>query len=313
MKRKKKSFDLLDTIAHLFHPRRSNNHRSKILHPEALFYFSLIVIGIFSLIQSLKFFPEFKDNVLGFSSDITTDKVVQKTNLEREKQGLSSLVYNEKLSQAALAKAQDMFSDQYWAHTAPDGLEPWDFISDVGYVYKVAGENLARDFETTDQMVKAWMNSPTHRANIMNGKFQEIGIAVIDGKLQGFETTLVVQMFGTAGTDVTQLTEKHKKSGIIPTKNMENIDSILLDKPAVLAGAFPERIFSEHSPIFSPLHLTKALFLAIIILIIMTLFYDSIVATHKNIDRMVGKNFAHIIFFSVIAFLLIFFKGGMVQ
>ena len=90
-----------------------------------------------------------------------------------------------------------MFTDQYWAHTAPDGTEPWTFMHQMGYQYVVAGENLARDFGQTDEMVSAWLASPTHRANIMNPKYQEIGIAVIDGVLEGYETTLVVQMFGT--------------------------------------------------------------------------------------------------------------------
>ena len=90
-----------------------------------------------------------------------------------------------------------MFNKQYWAHTAPDGKEPWDFMSEAGYSYQVAGENLARDFSTTSAMVAAWMASPTHRANIMNGRYTEIGIAVINGTLEGVETTLVVQMFGT--------------------------------------------------------------------------------------------------------------------
>src|SRR5258708_28336998 len=90
-----------------------------------------------------------------------------------------------------------MFANQFWAHVAPDGTSPWQFFKNAGYQYYSAGENLARDFSNTSDMMAAWMASPTHRANIVNGRFREIGVAVVDGRLLGSDTTLVVQLFGT--------------------------------------------------------------------------------------------------------------------
>jgi len=332
-RKKKSQSNLFETLSHLFHPRRSNNHRPHILHPEALLYLIIIIIGAYALLHTVKFFPSLKDSILGFASNITPSQVIELSNEQRAKSGLEPLTYNEQLSQAALAKAQDMFNDQYWAHTAPDGREPWAFIKDSNYVYSVAGENLARDFADTPTMLAAWMNSPTHRANIMNAKYEETGIAVVDGKLQGFETTLVVQMFGKPkGASVAQINDEaivqktapetisvlaQEPIEIKPITNENNekisIPTKIPQKQIILAGALvPIGSLSSH-PLFTPLQITKAIFLSVIILIIMTLAYDGLVVGHTRTARLVGKNFAHIVLFSFIAFLVVFFKGGMIE
>ena len=101
------------------------------------------------------------------------------------------------LTKAAALKADDMFSDNYWAHFAPDGTSPWYFYGKVGYSYTWAGENLARDFQTSAGVVAGWMASTAgHKENILNSNFTEVGVAVKNGVLQGEETTLVVQLFG---------------------------------------------------------------------------------------------------------------------
>jgi hypothetical protein len=89
-----------------------------------------------------------------------------------------------------------MFKNNYWAHVAPDGTEPWDFILGENYDYIYAGENLAKNFSTSGDVVEAWYNSPSHKENLINKNYTEMGFAVVDGKLNGYETTLVVQMFG---------------------------------------------------------------------------------------------------------------------
>ncbi len=185
------------TLAHLFRPGRSNNHRPRLLHPELLFILSFLVVvfGSAVYVEALRYQP--LENILGYASNINPDDVVRLTNAERAKQGLHELTFNSTLAAAAQAKGQDMFNNQYWAHTSPTGREPWDFMNESGYSYRVAGENLARDFMTTTAMIDAWMASPTHRANVVNSRYTEIGIAVINGNLQGVDTTLVVQMFGT--------------------------------------------------------------------------------------------------------------------
>jgi hypothetical protein len=89
-----------------------------------------------------------------------------------------------------------MFEDDYWAHVAPDGTQPWDFILGAGYDYVYAGENLAKNFNGSKEVVEAWYASESHRENLLNPNYEEIGFAVVDGILDGYETTLVVQTFG---------------------------------------------------------------------------------------------------------------------
>lgn len=101
-------------------------------------------------------------------------------NFDRHLYGLSPLRENYLLDRAAQSHAQDMVNRHYFAHNSPDGRTPWDFIVKEGYGYQTAGENLARNFTDLNKEEKAWMNSPGHRANILNPKFKEIGISVKD-------------------------------------------------------------------------------------------------------------------------------------
>ena len=174
-------------------PHPGGRGRAKLLHRKALgSYLFFFVVLLLTLANLDRRFP----GILGFATDISTGDIVSLTNEERAKHGRSTLKLNSKLSLAAEAKARDMFAKDYWAHNSPDGLEPWDFIDDTGYRYFSAGENLAKDFNHSNSVVRAWMDSSSHRENLLNGNFSEIGVAVVDGELDGFETTLVVQMFG---------------------------------------------------------------------------------------------------------------------
>ncbi len=128
---------------------------------------------------------------------VITATLIDLTNGDREQEHLGTLTYNETLTQAAQAKANDMASKGYFAHTSPEGLDPWHFMHEAGYEFQYAGENLAVNFSDSEDVVSAWMDSPGHRANILNGKFTEIGIATAVGEYKGKKTTFVVQMFGT--------------------------------------------------------------------------------------------------------------------
>jgi len=143
------------------------------------------------------YFSEGRLEVLGRVSNVSVSELLTDTNTERTAQSLPSLQLNEELSQAAFLKAKDMFANNYWAHTSPSGTTPWKWLADAGYSYDVAGENLAKNYPTADATVAAWMNSETHRANILNNRYQDIGFAVVDGMLDGRDTTLVVAYYGT--------------------------------------------------------------------------------------------------------------------
>lgn len=139
-------------------------------------------------------------NVLfGFSSAqaaYSADTLVAMTNSARASSGLGALSTNSKLVSAAYAKANDMLALDYFAHNSPDGKTPWDFIKGAGYNYTYAGENLAIGYTDASELFDAWMNSATHRENILSPNFREIGMAVVSGEYQGSDTLVVVQEFG---------------------------------------------------------------------------------------------------------------------
>lgn len=143
-------------------------------------------------------------NKSGLMGAIYSSVLVDSTNIDRKNVAkLDALTVNPLLVEAAQAKANDMASKGYFAHNSPEGLTPWYWIKGAGYNYLYAGENLAIDFEDSDDVERAWMNSPGHRANILNVHFTEVGIATAVGEIDGRKTTFVVQMFGSPRTTPT--------------------------------------------------------------------------------------------------------------
>ncbi|HVM58940.1 MAG TPA: CAP domain-containing protein [Candidatus Paceibacterota bacterium] len=118
-------------------------------------------------------------------------------NGDRTSYHAGTLTVNPTLVAAAQAKADDMAQKGYFAHTSPDGKDPWYWFQKAGYSFSYAGENLALDFSDSQDVETAWMNSPEHRANLLNPHFTEIGIATAQGTYAGHETTFVVELFGT--------------------------------------------------------------------------------------------------------------------
>lgn len=272
-------------LSRLFIPEESNNHRALILQPSFLGLFIAIYLLNQSLLQSLTIA---RPGILGYSSEITVDKVWTLTNSERQKQNLPTLQYNSILSESATAKAKSMFSENYWAHSSPSGKSPWDFFREAGYQYSVAGENLAKDFYDTEGLIKAWMNSPTHRANIVNDKYQEIGIGVVNGVLNGMKTTLVVQHFGTP-LDGRVLASAPPSS---PTDTVQNYG------PA-----------SSFKPI-NPTLISKTLGSLMFLIIIGVLIIDSYITLKNRTSRLTGSSASHVGFLLIILALLIFSRQG---
>jgi len=132
-----------------------------------------------------------------FSSAISAGNIISLTNESRVTDNLATLVENSQLDAAAQAKANDMLAKGYFSHNTPDGHTPWDFITQAGYNYISAGENLAVNFTQAENVEDAWMNSPGHRANILNNSYKDIGIGIAQGQYQGHEAIFVVQMFGS--------------------------------------------------------------------------------------------------------------------
>lgn len=296
---------------HYFIPQERNNHRATLLKPNFLLFFLVLYLFNQSVIKTL---VTFKPGILGYSSEITHQKVLDQTNNERKKAGLEPLQYSSILSNSARKKAEDMFKNDYWAHNSPQGKTPWTFFDNVGYKYSVAGENLAKDFYDTDSLMKAWMNSPTHKANIVHSRYKEIGIAVVNGTLGGVKTTLVVQHFGTPL--VTQATAP--KAATVH-KTSDEVKLIVASQPITQAAPITETIsqtvssnvLSENNQkLVSPLTISKIFSSVIFIVLVIVLFIDGFVTLKNNTRRLTGSTVGHIGFLLFIFLLMLYNQQG---
>lgn len=168
-----------------------------------------------------------------FASVLNTQNIVSLTNASRKDAGLRGLKISAKLESAAQQKAQDMLNNQYFAHNTPSNKTPWDFMTSVGYAYLFAGENLAVNFNSSEDVTNGWLTSPEHRENILSGKYTEIGVGIAHGKFLGADTTFVVQMFGKPlrSSAVATRTTTQKKVVRAGTKQKALLTS--LDEPMV--------------------------------------------------------------------------------
>jgi hypothetical protein len=182
-------------------------HLKNHLHPlggRIIFWnFVLLLLIKFVLPQSA-----FQSaSLLGLMPTFDSRGVIESTNEARAINNLPALKPNSKLDSAASEKLNDMATKEYFAHNSPSGVTPWYWIQTSEYKYSVAGENLAIGFFTAEDTVKAWLESPSHRANILNTQYQEIGVAVKGVEINGREGILVVQMFGKPSNQAVAITK----------------------------------------------------------------------------------------------------------
>jgi methylmalonyl-CoA mutase cobalamin-binding subunit len=166
-------------------PKRPPQHKKRIgqHHRQSKVYLKsywpylpmLLIVGVGLAINT----AWSTQSVLGSHSDFTSSALLESTNHQRLEAQESTLSLDPQLNAAAQAKAEDMAAKNYWAHNSPDGRTPWSFISAAGYNYQLAGENLAFGFSNASDTVSGWMNSPEHRANILNKDYQNVGFGVV--------------------------------------------------------------------------------------------------------------------------------------
>jgi len=175
-------------------PHKDNDHQPFILRKNATkFLIGLsIALELFALVLLLPVLPA----KLDFLASVLPGVLVAKTNEARLENNEDELTENKLLVLAAQLKANDMADKGYFSHVSPDGTTPWYWLGKSGYNYENAGENLAVNFVDSEDVHKAWMNSPTHRANILRNEYEEIGIATAKGQYKGKEAIFVVQYFG---------------------------------------------------------------------------------------------------------------------
>lgn len=175
-------------------PHEGNDHRPHLLRPRAVIFvcmLALIVESVF-LFGSSYIIPRSK--LFGV---ILVNALIDGTNHARITNNLSALRENPLLDAAAQEKANDMVTNNYFAHTSPSGLSPWYWFAKVGYNFTAAGENLAVNFSDSGDVTTAWLNSPEHRANILTAGYAEIGMATAQGEFQGHPAVFVAELFGT--------------------------------------------------------------------------------------------------------------------
>ncbi len=208
-------------LRHIFIAGDHNNFKPRLFTEAAALVVLALFIGAIAAVQGGSSIILKNQN---FFAEVYPSIVASLTNNGRTSVNLQPLTYNKTLELAAKHKVDDMIARQYFAHTSPGGKQPWDWIREAGYNYEYAGENLAINFSDSVDVYQAWMNSPGHRANILNKNFTEIGVATAKTIVDGKESVLVVEMFGRAKGSpapvaTTQPTQP-KKPVIEPSKDI---------------------------------------------------------------------------------------------
>jgi hypothetical protein len=181
---------------------------------KKIFALTLLLVSVLGLGLGLR-------GSYDYLAAIYVDTLITLANKDRG-QG-SELKVNELLTKAAQNKANDMASKGYFSHVTPEGRTPWEWITEAGYRYTYAGENLAVNFENSEDVNNAWLNSPGHRSNIMNSKFTEIGIATAEGMYNGHKATYVVQMFGTPQKATYFVDKKREVKALVTPKTVPEV------------------------------------------------------------------------------------------
>jgi len=257
-----------------------------------------------TLLTFLTFFkqiPTVLPGVLSYASNIDVNDLLKYTNTKRATAGVGALTINPKLTAAAQNKAAYMFKHNYWAHVAPDGTDPWSFIIGQDYDYLYAGENLAKNFGASKDVVDAWYKSPSHRENLLNDKYNDVGFAVVNGVLDGYETTLVVQMFGKTRNAPAQVAVKGADQNTVTRPATE---------PAIV------KIPAAASPLVTPsfhkvnIYVATKIFLLSFASLIFILFaLDMWYSKKHGILKFTGHSFAHMLFL-IFAIGVVYFSLG---
>lgn len=200
-------------VAKQKHPKHKQT--KKYLKTYYPFLPLLASIG-FLLMVLLSPIRQSQQDVLAYATNISPASLLEETNTQRIASGSPALTINPKLTSAAQNKANDMAKRNYWAHKTPEGNNPWVFIDKAEYTYIKAGENLAYGFSDSSSTVTGWMNSPSHRKNLLDQDFKDVGFGVADSANfnSSGASTIVVALYAnpmpqTATTQSTNSTTNH--------------------------------------------------------------------------------------------------------
>lgn len=302
-------------LKHFFIPHPETHKAAHLISTPAF----LIYILLFLALQfGFKDLSIIRPDILGISANIEVKELIRLTNQQREKNGLSPLTENSLLNQAAGEKAKNMFAENYWAHYSPSGRDPWSFILGAGYKFSYAGENLARNFHTSQEVVDAWMASPSHKENIINPHYTDIGMAVSFGKINGQDTVLIVQEFGspvefiakanptTAPIANVQAPLPSLSPGLTAQPSLSPTPS---STPLVVGVA------KEQPPVTPPVlidsfQLGKTISLSLLSFIGLLLVVDLVILRKRAVARVSSRHWSHLALLAVTASVIASSSGG---
>ena len=248
------------------------------------------------------------------------------TNKERNQNNLSILKENSLLARAAEMKAKDMVTKNYFAHTSPEGLTPWHWLDQVGYKYDYAGENLAVNFNDTQDVTGAWMNSPTHRANIIKSNYTEMGSGVATGTYKGRESIFAVQIYANPVVDATIIKKMSTSSNISFAQNevtnssqIQEEGKVLGTTSVVVTPIVDERILTEKNSdkislleklFISPRRTTNIVLISVLIFILLAFLLNIFVKVNIQYLSTIINGFIIIALIIIIVLFNISFSGN---
>lgn len=275
-------------VKHLVVPHEGNRFRPGILSITA-------VLAVFTLVLLVEgaylFATKVEDGRTGLLATVLPAALIQLTNADRASIGVGEVTENPLLTNAAQLKANDMAVKGYFAHVTPDGKQPWYWVEQAGYEYTYAGENLAVNFEDSKDVEEAWMNSPTHYANIVKPQYEEIGIATAEGEYKGKQVTFVVQFF--ASPKIASALPAPEEETSVAVAPVATPDVTVLGEETVATATIEESVLQA---VASPNH-TATTALSILALILGLMF---LIALHAHFRmpylEALGGTFAILVF-----------------
>ncbi|OHB10024.1 MAG: hypothetical protein A3H60_02920 [Candidatus Zambryskibacteria bacterium RIFCSPLOWO2_02_FULL_44_12b] len=246
-----------------FIPHEGNNYKPHSVRERHVVGMALLAVAIFGLAFSIKSLITRNPDLL---SAVITGVLVDLTNSNRLAQNINPLTFNPVLAEAAQLKANDMAEKSYFAHTSPEGKTPWYWFTESGYNFLYAGENLAVNFVDSEDVVLAWMNSPGHRANIVNNNFTEIGIAMASGRYNGQDSIYVVQLFGHPMPQTQKISEVLDVEVLAENKMfiaVKNNDYVVAEETEVFDTGLVAEASVVEKAIASPKMLLKTIYVVI--------------------------------------------------
>lgn len=298
-------------LSHFFLPHPETHKKAHLISSWALAVYLILFLVLYSGLKTVNLY---QPGVLGVSSFVDQQELIRLTNIERKKHGLSVVTEDQRLNAAAMEKAKNMFEEDYWAHYSPSGKDPWGFINGAGYKFSYAGENLAKSFYQSDEVVKAWMASKTHKENILNKHYQNIGIAVMEGTLNGEKTTLVVQEFGTPVDVAIAQSPSEPNVQSIQTEAEESGPSgqSLVSTPEVRAQTLVASDQFLGSSLTDPYFAIKAAGLGLLFGLFILIALDLYIIRRRAIYRITSRHLPHLALISVAASVLFNLNPGQI-